>query len=216
MTVEGRAQGSGPTTTVLLWRHGRTEWNAAGRFQGQHDIPLDDVGLDQAELAAEALVARRPQVLYSSPLTRARQTAAALAARTGLEPRLHDDLAEINVGTWVGLTPADLAGDPEYAKAARGVDFRRSATGETATEVGARMARAVKQIASSNPGKRVVIASHGLAIRMGTGALLGWDFETSWWLGALRNCHWVELTVSEPSQPGGRHRWRLQAYNATA
>ena len=197
-------------TTVLLWRHGRTEWNAAGRFQGQHDIPLDEVGLDQAELAAEVLAAKHPQVLYSSPLGRARQTAEALARRTGLEPRLVDEVAEINVGSWVGLTSSDLAGDPEFAKAARGIDYRRSATGETATEVGQRMAAAVREMVATNPGKRIVVASHGMAIRMGTGALLGWDFETTWWLGALRNCHWVELSVSD--QPG-RHRWRLQAYN---
>ncbi|MGJ6979614.1 histidine phosphatase family protein [Aestuariimicrobium soli] len=211
--MEGRAAGGGTTTTLLLWRHGRTEWNAAGRFQGQHDVPLDEVGLDQAEHAAEALTRWRPQVLYSSPLERARQTAGALARRTGLEPRLDDRLAEINVGSWVGLTPADLAGDPEYAKAARGVDFRRSPSGETATEVGERVAGGVRELASSNPGKRVVVASHGLAIRMGVGALLGWDFETTWWLGAVRNCHWVELSVSEPAASTGRRRWRLQAYN---
>ncbi len=210
--MEARS-GTAVTTTLLLWRHGRTAWNAGGRFQGQHDVELDEVGLDQAETSAGALAALHPQVLYSSPLSRARQTAAALTRLTGLEATLVDELAEINVGSWVGLTPADLGHDPEYVKAARGVDFRRSPTGETATEVGQRMAGAVRGIADTHVGKRVVVASHGLAIRMGVGALLGWDFESTWWLGALRNCHWVELTVSEPLQEHGRRRWRLQAYN---
>ena len=70
---------------IILWRHGRTDWNVIDRFQGQADIPLDDVGSAQALRAAEVLAAYRPSRLYSSDLSRCYQTAEMLAQRTGLD-----------------------------------------------------------------------------------------------------------------------------------
>ena len=71
---------------IIIWRHGRNEWNVVDRFQGQADIPLDEVGRGQAIRAAEVLAAYRPTRLYSSDLTRCYQTAVALAERTGHTP----------------------------------------------------------------------------------------------------------------------------------
>src|ERR1035437_598375 len=75
------------STRLLLWRHGQTQWNVEGRFQGQSDIPLDAVGHQQAERAARLLAALRPDVIISSDLGRALATAAPLARLTGLTQR---------------------------------------------------------------------------------------------------------------------------------
>ena len=88
---------------LIVLRHGRTAWNATGRFQGQADIELDERGLAQAERAAEVLAELAPVAIHSSDLSRARQTAAPLAARCGLEVQTDQRLREINVGTWEGL-----------------------------------------------------------------------------------------------------------------
>ena len=78
------------------------------RFQGQADIPLDEVGRDQAVRAAEVLAAYRPSSLYSSDLSRCYQTAAALAERTGLEIITDKRLREIHVGSWEGLLGEEI------------------------------------------------------------------------------------------------------------
>lgn len=70
---------------LVIWRHGRTAWNLEHRFQGQTDVPLDEVGVAQAKAAARMLMALRPQIIVSSNLSRARDTAAPLAAACGLE-----------------------------------------------------------------------------------------------------------------------------------
>ena len=89
---------------VILWRHGRTEWNVAGRVQGQSDIPLDDVGHTQARDAASRLAALRPHRIISSDLQRARDTAAYLGTFTGLEVDLDVRFRELNFGAREGLT----------------------------------------------------------------------------------------------------------------
>src|SRR5690625_6389872 len=95
----------------MSWRHGRTEYNLQGRFQGQIDIPLDEVGFKQAESAATHLAMLEPSAIVSSDLSRAQQTALTLAERVGLEVELDAELREINAGEWEGLTrPEVLSG----------------------------------------------------------------------------------------------------------
>jgi len=195
-------------TRLILWRHGQTDWNVDNRFQGQANIPLNDVGRAQARAAADALVALRPDAIVSSPLDRARVTAQALADRTGLGVETDDRLKEIDVGSWEGLLIADVtANDPEFARAlASGRDWRRSPTGETSIETGARVAGALRELANDFAGRTLVVASHGLAIRMGTAHVLGWDFRTSLALGPMFNCGWTVL-----SHANGK--WALVTWN---
>ncbi|WP_203567180.1 histidine phosphatase family protein [Aestuariimicrobium ganziense] len=204
-------------TRLILLRHGRTEWNATGRYQGQADVALDEVGLAQARAVAPVVVDRyRPDALCSSPLSRARRTADEVAAASGLPVVEDARLAEINVGSWSGLSPAVMGEvDPAFGRAIRnGEDYRRSPEGETATETGERMCEALRDIADAHAGQTVVVASHGLAIRMGMGFLLGWDFSTAWWLGAMGNCHWAEVRLWSPGTP--QQRWRLEGWNLSA
>ncbi|MFD2079614.1 probable phosphoglycerate mutase [Actinopolymorpha cephalotaxi] len=195
---------------LVVWRHGRTGWNYTDRFQGQTDIPLDEVGLRQAEAAAARLAALRPAALVASDLQRAAQTAAALARLTGLEVSYDTDLREIHVGSWAGMTKVEFAArHPDlHARMEAGEDVRRGGDGETVAEVAERAEKAFRRATELvADGETVVVASHGLATRVGVARLVGlapahWDA-----FGGLSNCSWV---VCEP----GRRGWRIVEWNA--
>ncbi|HYP46378.1 MAG TPA: histidine phosphatase family protein [Propionibacteriaceae bacterium] len=198
---------------LVIWRHGRTTWNRTGRFQGQADIPLDELGEVQAKTAAPVLAAMSPGRIVASDLTRAKQTAAHLAEQAGLPVSLDPRLREIHVGSWEGLTADEVAEiDPDSARRyLAGEDVRRSPTGETVGEVAERVAEALSEIADrSEEGEIVVVVMHGLAGRVGTCRLVGIPPEAWRLLGGMDNCGWISLT---------RHRtggyWRIEAYNVT-
>jgi probable phosphoglycerate mutase len=88
-------------TRLIIWRHGNTDWNAANRVQGQTDVPLNDLGREQALAAAPLLAALRPDAIVASDLSRAADTAAALAAPTGLPVR-SDQRLRSGTGCWQG------------------------------------------------------------------------------------------------------------------
>jgi glucosyl-3-phosphoglycerate phosphatase len=199
---------------IIIWRHGRTEWNVVARFQGQADVPLDEVGYAQAARAAEVLAGYRPTGLYSSDLSRSYQTAAALAERTGLEVTTDKRLREIHVGSWEGLVGKEIrAADPDLAgRLWAGEDVRRSPTGESPSEVAERMAEALTEIAeAAEDHSTVVVVTHGLAGRVGACRFVGLPFENWRLFGGLSNCAWVSID---------RHRsgayWRIEGYNLTA
>lgn len=199
-------------TTLILWRHGQTDWNADSRFQGQADIPLNQTGADQARVSAQVLARLPIAAIYASPLGRARATAGALASELDLPIAFDDRLLEIDVGSWEGLRLADvLEANAEFAAAmAQGRDFRRSLEGETSVETGERMGAALREIAAAHPGGTVVVAAHGLAIRMATCDLLGWDYPTSIKLGGMHNCGWTTLETRNGVD------WRLLGWNQVA
>ncbi len=216
MTAAGRA--GGPARRIVLWRHGRTSWNAERRFQGQTDVPLDDTGHAQAARAAAALARLAPHRIASSDLIRARATAAALAALTGLD--VHEDagLRETFAGEWQGLTRIELEdrfGEDLDAWAA-GSQLRPGG-GETRIEVAARMVEAIEQsLAHVPPGQTLVVATHGGSARAAIGALLGLPPEHWAALGVLANCAWSVLQENTTQTPVGSTSpsWRLQEYNA--
>ncbi len=195
---------------VVLWRHGRTEWNAVSRFQGTTDVPLDDVGIAQAERAARDLATLSPDHIVSSDLMRARDTAQTLATLVGIEVETDHDLRETFAGDWQGLTRDEIVardGDA-FHRWINGEDVRPGG-GESRGEVAQRVSTAVRRHASAlPPNGTVVIATHGGAVRAGIGELLGLPIEHWTALGGLVNCAWSVLE----EQPGGR--WRLVEHNA--
>ncbi|MDR0435715.1 MAG: histidine phosphatase family protein [Propionibacteriaceae bacterium] len=196
-------------TRLVLWRHGVTDWNAAGRFQGQTDIPLNATGVWQAEVSAPVLGARfAPAALYSSPSQRAIRTAQALAELVGLPITTREALLEIDVGSWAGMTVAEAEVlDPEFTRAqAAGVDYRRSPDGETFAETGIRVARELEAIAAAHRGEQVVVVGHGGAHRMGIGTLLGWSYQQARALSGMMNCAWSVIVLRGSA-------WRLESYN---
>jgi broad specificity phosphatase PhoE len=164
---------------IFLLRHGQTDWNREYRYQGRTDIPLNRTGIDQAHEAAKGLAGRGSDLVASSPLARAAETAEIIAGRLGLPLHLHDDLAEISHGRWDGRTREEVGEryleiiaswnhDP-YGQAAPG--------GESAGRVRDRALSAIEGIiAEKNPQTLLVVAHDGTlrAVRLG---LLGEDFE---------------------------------------
>ena len=191
----------------MLWRHGQTVWNAERRFQGQSDIPLDEMGQAQAERAARLLAGLRPDLIVSSDLSRAAGTAAALARLTGLEVTLDKDLRERHGGCWEGLTDTEI-------RARYPVEHANWSPpdGEPISVVAERVAAALHRIAATlaEPDATTalaVVVSHGAALRLGMSRLLGMPDELSGVLGPLSNCSWSVVGRR-------RDRWRLLEHNA--
>jgi broad specificity phosphatase PhoE len=194
---------------LIVWRHGNTDWNAGHRVQGQTDVPLNDLGRHQAVEAAELLLRLRPGVIVASDLRRAADTAAALAALTGLTVTYDPRLRERYFGAWQGRTMAEVAASrpDEYARWTAGADVIGGEV-ETLEDLGKRVAEALEAAAALAPsGGTAVVATHGAAARQGIGHLLGWPREQLRTLRALQNCHWVELTYDSA------RAWQVGAYN---
>jgi broad specificity phosphatase PhoE len=196
-------------TRLIVWRHGNTDWNAGSRVQGQTDVPLNDLGRQQAVDAAELLVRMRPDAIVSSDLRRAADTAAALAALTGLSVSYDERLRERSFGVWEGRTMTDVAETrpEEYARWKAGADVIGGDI-ETLDDLGKRVADGLQAaVERVSAGSTVVVATHGAAARSGIGQMLGWPREQLRTLRALQNCHWVELTHDES------RGWQIATYN---
>lgn len=199
---------------VVVWRHGRTIWNAEQRFQGQTDIPLDTTGIAQADRAAAMLASLRPAAIVSSDLSRARATAEPLAVLTGLVVQTDPRLRETFAGEWEGLTRPELEerfGDA-LARWSADAQFRAGVTGETRLEVADRVVAAIEErLVSLAPGSTLVIATHGGAARAAIGRMLALPPEHWAVLGVLANTSWSVLVEN---RSGYGPPWRLQEYNA--
>ena len=152
-------------TVLYLVRHGQSDWNAANRFQGHVDRPLTDLGREQADALARELAATALERIYSSPLRRALDTATAVAAGRELEVVADEGLREVDVGSWAGLTRAEV--EERYPAA-----FRRWvaggdgwADGETYQEMSARVLTCIVRIADAHEDGAILVVSHGGPIR---------------------------------------------------
>jgi glucosyl-3-phosphoglycerate phosphatase len=197
-----------PVPRLVIWRHGRTEWNAAGRFQGQLDPPLDDEGRRQAALVAPFLAAGLPAggtVVVSSDLSRAVETAGALTAVLGVPLRTDPRLREHGLGCWEGLTRDEVAEryPEQYADWLAGRPVR-GRDGEEAAEVAR---RALAALADLPEAPVAVVVSHGGTAGRLLEALLGLGPDHRRVFGPLGNCSWSDLVFQAP-------RWRLVRHNA--
>jgi probable phosphoglycerate mutase len=218
------------STRLVLWRHGRTEWNSARRFQGQTDIDLDDVGRTQAAEAARHLALLPPTRIISSDLSRARDTAAELGRLADLPVATDARLRETYAGSWQGLSREDLMAQhgSEVLAWGAGSDLRPGG-GERRSEVAARMVAAIADaLVDLPPDSTLVIATHGGSARAAVGALLGLPVAHWAILGVLTNCAWTVLTTRPAFSEGQGSvapdaveaegdpvpAWRLEEYNA--
>ncbi len=166
------------TTTILLARHGESDWNRSKRWQGFADRPLTDLGRRQAVELAARLEGTDLDAVYSSDLQRARDTAEAVARSKGLEVGTTPDLREVDVGSWSGLTRAEAEAQyPDaYGRWLQGGEGWDD--GETYEELRERVVRAIQQIAKRHEGERVLVVAHGGTIRAIHAAALGVDVHT--------------------------------------
>ncbi len=163
-------------TKLLLVRHGETDWNRDGRWQGGSDTRLNDLGREQARALAEQLDGEI-DVLYSSDLARARETAEIVAARLGLEVRLDPRLRERGFGSWEGLTTIEI--EERFADA-----HRRWLAGEGAgaddaeafEDFSARVEDFLSDVLRLHPGEDVLVISHGGSIRVIHALAAGVDY----------------------------------------
>jgi broad specificity phosphatase PhoE len=146
-------------TTILLARHGETDWNAQRRVQGHSDTPLNDNGRAQALALAEALEGTELDAVYASDLARARDTAQVVAERKGLEVTALPELRERHFGTWEGLTDEEILRRFPDARSGSWGD------GETKDEMRERVLGALHRIADEHPGGRVLVVTHGGPVR---------------------------------------------------
>lgn len=190
-------------TRLTVWRHGRTHWNAAGRFQGQADPPLDPVGEEQARQAARYLAVDPPDLIVCSDLERATGTATALTALVDVPLRIDHRMREVDLGSWQGLTRAEvLAAYPEqYATWLAGKP-PADRGGESRVQLDRRVLAALREIDVDH----ALLITHGGTSRSIIESLLGLPHQAGRWLAVLGNCHWSQLR----QQPAG---WQLTAHN---
>ena len=170
--------------TILLVRHGETDWNAERRVQGHSDTPLNATGRAQARALARELAHETIDAVYSSDLLRAHETARIVAESRGLEVTAIRDLRERHFGTWEGLTDDEIFA--RFPEAATGGSW---GDGETREEMADRVFAALERIADAHVGRRVLVVSHGGPLR----AVLtrcGLDG-----LGRIANCHVARLEI---------------------
>jgi probable phosphoglycerate mutase len=143
-------------TTFVLARHGETDWNREGRWQGHADPPLNETGRRQARELADRLADMPLDAIYSSDLRRAFETAEIVAARKGMAPQPVASLREVDVGSWSGLTRAEIA------ERFPGMDTH---DGETREEHGRRLRDELRRLLAAHPGGRVLLVTHGGSLR---------------------------------------------------
>jgi broad specificity phosphatase PhoE len=185
-------------TTLLIARHGETDWNRERRWQGHADPPLNELGREQARGLAARPGSDPPDAIYSSDLARACETAEIVGARLGVDVRLDERLREVDVGEWSGLTTSEIERlYPEGLRKRRagGTGWKR---GESYAAMGARVVEALHDIATATPDGRVLVVTHGgpmCSVWLGAGGDLA-----AWQRSA--NCDVDEIAIED-----GQIRW---------
>lgn len=185
------------TTRVLGIRHGETTWNATGRWQGHAPVPLSDVGLAQSAALGRYLAARgpRPDVIYSSDLKRAMQTAAAIASALAMPVRPDARLREVDLGEWQGLTRDEAAAWDADRFAAYLDDWHTVPTpnGESRNDVKARVRAAFDDLTTQHAGQTIALVTHGGSLGMLIESLFGHIERPT-----LSNTSITEVTCESP------------------
>ena len=196
-------------TQIILVRHGRTPWNKDKIFRGTVDIPLDEVGKQEASLAGEWLKGETIQDAYASPLSRAMDTARAIAQHHGVPVQELPGLIDINYGDWQGVPLAEVK--VKYVDLYRQWETApqtvRFPNGETLDEVRARALAAVDEVMTLNPDKTILLAAHRAVNKVLIAAFLGIDNSHYWRIG--------QDTTAINRFAGVGNTWHIQLVNDT-
>ena len=188
-------------TSIILCRHGETDWNRQGRYQGRTDVPLNDNGRRQANELACRLAREQIDVVYSSTLERAYQTAVAVANEHGLEVRRDPRLDEIDQGSWEGLRRDEIALRHPAVLAAwqhHPIDLRLPG-GETLDEVRLRVRAALDDMMLLHDGKVICLVAHSVSMAVVKHELQGMSLREA--LASLpANASWERIIVPEYEQ----------------
>jgi broad specificity phosphatase PhoE len=175
-------EASEPALELVLVRHGETEWTENGLLHGRIDVPLSAAGLEHAHQAASRLVGENFDIIYSSPLIRAWQTAEVIGAPLGLKPVSLEGLREMDFGWAEGKLLSHLHGQGSglrlYSYFAR---LAMAATSERPNRFAARVKSALETIQSAYPQGRVLVVAHWGVLSMMIAILM--DGNPSRWKG---------------------------------
>ncbi len=195
--------------SLVLWRHGETDYNVALRMQGQLDSRLTPTGTGQAHRAAPVLAGLRPDILLTSDLSRACDTATVLGEHAGLPVGVDKRLRETHLGVWQGLTHAEVEHRwPGGMRTWRTSPDIAPPEGESRVEVANRAANVVSELDASEHDS-AVLCTHGGLIAGLTPLLLRLPISLWSVFGGISNCHWTVLRRRDDC-------WRLESYNTAA
>jgi broad specificity phosphatase PhoE len=166
--------------SIIIVRHGRTEFNAAGRLQGRTDNPLDEVGLAQADAVATYLAPEllSDTLIVCSPLLRARQTATAIAKGVGASLEIDERWIELDYGAYEGLRQSEVPANV-WREWRSDSDFA-APQGESLNQVQERVAQACDDLAQRLDGRTAVVVSHVSPIKSAVAWALGVDVSVGW------------------------------------
>lgn len=167
---------------LLIVRHGATPWNATGRLQGQRDVPLSEHGRAQAGALARLLADRPVEVIYSSDLGRARETAEIIVGARGLPIVAVPRLREMSFGDWEGSTVAEVEGnDPDRLRAwHRDPVATAPPGGESLVELAARVGEFLRELETHPDDRPALVVSHAGPIRVLLCLALGLPAASYW------------------------------------
>lgn len=170
-------------TTIVLVRHGQTEWNRIERFRGRIDIELNATGLDQVRKTADRIQKTwKPDAIYTSPLKRAFQTASAIAELTHNQVESANELIDINYGEWQGLTPeeARLRWPDQVEAWYQHPEQAFIPGGENLSQVQTRAMALIHSVSNVNSDKTFVLVSHTVVNRLILLGILGLGIDHFW------------------------------------
>lgn len=179
---------------LLLVRHGETDWNLAGRYQGQMDIPLNARGQEQAKALGVALQRETIHAAWASDLRRAWDTAQLITARQNLPVTPEPRLRELCFGSWQGLTYSEIQQRLPQSLAAWQLDPMRNAPpgGETLEQLAGRVGSLFNELSSRSPEEVLLVVAHGGAIKILLCLALGLP-PSQYWQFRLENASLSEL-----------------------
>ena len=189
-------------TTIMLIRHGETEWNILGKFQGSTDIPLSNEGIRQAFMLKERLKSDFDYI-FSSPLKRAYETAKILCDESGKQVSIAEEIREINFGEWEGLTVKGIAEKyPDIFNEWRNDKREGKFCGGDMSTLNAsiRAKNCIMEIANKHKGKKIVIVAHGGIIKAGLIGIFEWDMSMDHKI-ALGNTCVNTITFNDDMKP---------------
>lgn len=185
---------------LLLTRHGQTDWNIAGRYQGHSDVPLNQIGQSQATQIAKRLSKETIHAIYTSDLSRAANTAQAIADFHQLEIKKNSRWRELAFGDWEGMTHQEMSAHSPKLFEAWMKDSLNISTpnGETLAQLAKRVNSASDDLKSQHKDQTVLVVSHSGALQSLLSAILGVDLNR-YWQFRISQTSLSELTVYEDS-----------------
>jgi len=170
------------TTSIYLVRHGQTAWNKEEIFRGRTDVPLDETGLRQAELAGEYFKGMEIHAIYSSPLSRALETAQKIAQSHNIKVQPLQGILDMSFGGWEGQSHLDIQkNDREiYRQWREEPHLVRLPSGESLDDVRVRAMAALEEVIRNHPGKTLILVSHRVVNKVLICVILGLDNSHFW------------------------------------